>query len=259
LLQAAGLPDTDTGTHPLVIKRTSPCSAALGITDDVIGTVMVDFGAPVMSFEGSASVWTTADPYVQGPGGLTCCAPPCTWAGDRPDPAIAFLDWNLSFSSTCGVFSTTLVPRLADSRNFTVQSEFASTDNRAELTVGVSGRALVAGTVTFAVNPSWMRNATCNHRSQALAHVFVGAFIQIFQPGASSRIDRNVATSLCPLPNSGVSFLYTSDLSSSVSVSVAAGTAFSVALTIGARDLNGAANTVQGSGTVFTVHFDPAH
>jgi hypothetical protein len=49
LLRAAGLPDTDTCLHPLGLRRSSPCSAALGIADVMIGSVMWHFGVPVMN------------------------------------------------------------------------------------------------------------------------------------------------------------------------------------------------------------------
>ena len=46
LLRAAGLRDDDSGTHALVVKRrNSTCAAALGITDEVLATVALDFGA----------------------------------------------------------------------------------------------------------------------------------------------------------------------------------------------------------------------
>ena len=46
LLHAAGLRDDDSGTHALVVKRrNSTCAAALGITDEVLATVALNFGA----------------------------------------------------------------------------------------------------------------------------------------------------------------------------------------------------------------------
>lgn len=45
LLRAAGLRDDDSGRHQLVIKRrNSSCAAALGISDEVLATVALDFG-----------------------------------------------------------------------------------------------------------------------------------------------------------------------------------------------------------------------
>jgi hypothetical protein len=44
LLQAAGLPADDTGTHTLRVRRSvSPCAATLGITDDLLATVTLSF------------------------------------------------------------------------------------------------------------------------------------------------------------------------------------------------------------------------
>ncbi|CAD5370999.1 hypothetical protein RA210_U140018 [Rubrivivax sp. A210] len=46
LLQAAGLPADDTGTHTLRIRRSnSPCAATLGISDDLLATVTLSFAA----------------------------------------------------------------------------------------------------------------------------------------------------------------------------------------------------------------------
>ncbi len=47
LLAAKGLPANDTGKHTLLLRRTaSACAAQLGLTDDVLATVTLDFGAP---------------------------------------------------------------------------------------------------------------------------------------------------------------------------------------------------------------------
>ena len=44
LLQAAGLPPADTGTHTLRVRRSgSPCATELGITDDLLATVTLSF------------------------------------------------------------------------------------------------------------------------------------------------------------------------------------------------------------------------
>jgi hypothetical protein len=41
LLSAAGLPADDTGNHSLQFRRSSPCTATLGLTDDRLGTLTV--------------------------------------------------------------------------------------------------------------------------------------------------------------------------------------------------------------------------
>jgi len=62
LLSAAGLPANDTAKHTLLLRRTaSTCATQLGLTDDVLATVTLDFGAPeppLKKFEGCY--------YVQG-------------------------------------------------------------------------------------------------------------------------------------------------------------------------------------------------
>ena len=62
LLAAKGLPANDTGKHTLLLRRTaSACATQLGLIDDVLATVTLDFGAPeppLKKFEGCY--------YVQG-------------------------------------------------------------------------------------------------------------------------------------------------------------------------------------------------
>src|SRR5205814_3607406 len=55
LLARVGLPATDTGSHTLVVRRTGgSCAATLGLADDVLATITLDFGAaepPLKKFE----------------------------------------------------------------------------------------------------------------------------------------------------------------------------------------------------------------
>jgi hypothetical protein len=166
LLQAAGLPDTDTGTHPLVLRRTSPCSAALGITDEVIGTVMVDFGAAVMAFS-SVSRYSSLDKY-QGDVGV------CLWTAARTSFTLPFTRVD---ESSCGVFRRSIDARLTDPRTLTVSldldlDQIADALDEFEFTVTMQA----AGTLTLTANPAWKTSSHCTAPLSAEGYTIGGSF-----------------------------------------------------------------------------------
>jgi hypothetical protein len=237
LLQAAGLPDTDTGVHPLVIKRTSPCSAALGITDEVIGTVMVDFGAPPFRFGvDGAQVVSLIGLIAQGG---------CYWVSS---PMVAQAGpWSQAYGSHCG-FDASLDFRLADSHTLTVSSEYNSpavTQSSIRLFLWLEFDA--AGTVTASVDPAWMRTFSCGlYPEIRRSFVLVTANLS---PGGM------VGTSPCPQQ----SFPATT----SVTFQVTAGQRVVIDFTISSGQPytppDQPATSLNGSGKAMTLHFEPTH
>ena len=51
LLSAAGLPADDTGNHSLHLRRSSPCTATLGLTDDLLGSLTLSLSEKQILFE----------------------------------------------------------------------------------------------------------------------------------------------------------------------------------------------------------------
>jgi hypothetical protein len=161
LLQAAGLPADDTGIHPLVVRRTSPCSAALGITDEVIGTVMVDFGAAVIRF----SVEHLQVAFFHG--NPTTCS-----MRVEPTETLQVPFHYVPTLPPCGaaIFSAAVQGSYPDARTFALTIDIDAIDDVVELTFGGVISISAAGTLTVTANPAWVQSGACPSATAQVSH-----------------------------------------------------------------------------------------
>jgi hypothetical protein len=161
LLRAAGLRDDDSGTHALVVKRrNSTCAAALGITDEVLATVVLDFGASSLEvtvrdlFTGHAAY--NAD-------GSEGASPVQKVITDRPS-----LPASISTEGCCGTFVSTMSLRQRDANTLEFGGEMDLSDagwarEFAYVAVDFGVKFTKTGNVTVSINPAWLASIpSCN-------------------------------------------------------------------------------------------------
>jgi hypothetical protein len=159
LLRAAGLKDDDSGTHALVVKRrNSTCAAALGITDEVLATVALDFGVSSFEFTGLQIFYSFAS---YNPDGTFAAGPFFKLVDTRSVPA------SISTDGCCGPFASTMSLRQRDANTleWVGESDLAADGLQALGSVKVDFRVKFtrSGTVTVTANPAWLGSIpSCN-------------------------------------------------------------------------------------------------
>jgi hypothetical protein len=222
LLAAAGLPTDDKGVHPLRIRRVaSPCIDELGLTDDLLGTVMLDFDTP--AFTAAATLAFSVD----------CTTGENVYATDLSMP--------LSYTVTpCPGVTTKMSLAFSDAKTLTFADE-SSGGGVFQHYVRYSATFAKAGTVTITVRPAWAANIPPCEGPGHGVFVVVG-WVDIRDPVT------NVAVAVAGY--NSCDFVHgTANVTKSYAVGAGDTIPFGSYVSGG--------NVTGGSGTAFTMHFEP--
>jgi hypothetical protein len=165
LAAAAHLADDDDGTHPLTILRTgSDCAVQLGITDEVLATVTLDFGAPPLTVE-VVSAFSRSSLGDQGSGG---CNGASNVVVDATNLAVPF-----QFQATpCDNHTMGMTLVLSDPSTIVVSEDYMSSSTGALDDLLFKVTFSRAGTVTFTLSPTWITSVQCDVPRDTVGLVF---------------------------------------------------------------------------------------
>ena len=248
LLRAAGLRDDDSGTHALAIKRrNSTCAAALGIADEVLATVALDFGARPLKVVVTFASAAANVPYTNA----------------TDSDIVRATELSLPFHHVVDMparnYRSDLSLKLDDPNTLVWSGTLDSNDQPSGFAMySIEGTVTFpkSGTATLTLNPAWIvTTRDCvpvpgSTDQTQISPVFLATDFAGYLSGPSARQPAGVILYTCDVGPGGVPI--PTVLTASVHVEADAPLAFQFYV----RHLTG---HLIGNGTIMTLHFEPDH